>query len=276
MVELTEPHDQILADNALLIKIELSPSVQAKFSNILSIDKESLKLGKELRKKSIEKAIGLEIGPSQDARVLHPVWNGNGYEVGLGKPGKEAITTRSRVNKNDMWPYVRSDAGVISKDATFRMIFKELEHMHNKSRYALELLACLLVRDAYLLDHKEVDGKIIYSPPQAIVDEISKDIPQIFGIPLEAFLRYLDAIALNEDVKYYTLGEDRGKAYGTSAGRPNNLLTCAYLIAVLLGRAELVDFAYGFSRMKGVSAIPLKKAKECFPLLSIKEKDEDI
>jgi hypothetical protein len=96
----------------------------------------------------------------------------------------------------------------------------------------------------------------------------------MYGVPLEVFLRYIDTIALNEEVKYHTKGIARGKPYGKGAGRENNLLTCARLIAVLLKRESLVDFADGFSRNRGVSTLSLSRARELFPMLNEPEKDE--
>lgn len=242
----------------------------------LIIDKAQLKEAKSLRNQSISNAVSLEKGKNQENMILHVVWSDGKYEVGLGKPGKEAKESRTNINPNDMWPFVRAKSGqYVVESATFKNVFKELEHMHAKSKYALELLACLLARSALMLDHEMVDGKVAYNPPKDVIDEIKKDIPTAYKISLEAFMHYLDAIALNEDVKYKTKGDLRGKPYGNQAGRPNNLMTCAHLIAVLLGRAELVDFAYGFSTMRGVSGLSLGRAKKYFPMLAGEEKEEE-
>lgn len=233
----------------------------------LLIDRIALKAAKEIRDKSIQDAIALEGGPSQEEQVFHVFWKEGEFEVGVGKPGKEADRKGELTNKNDMWPYIRQNGSLKVESATFKDVFRDLQHAANKSRRALELLGCLFVRSASMLDHEEKSGKVIYVPPVEILEEIKKDVSTLFGVPLEAFLQYTEMIALNEDVKYHTRGEARGKPFGPGAGRKNNLLTCAHLIAVLLGRAELVDFAYGFSMMRGVSPITMKKAKICFPLL---------
>ncbi|MDD5068204.1 MAG: hypothetical protein PHS53_00750 [Candidatus Pacebacteria bacterium] len=245
--------------------------MKLKLNAILRLDKKGLKDAKALRIKSIEDAITLPAGPSQKARIYHKLWIGGGYEVGVGKPGKE--TERKDANINDMWPYMRKGEDFEPKSASFRDIFHELEQMVNKSRESLELLACLLARSALMLDHEIKDNRVVYNPSLQIIQEIQKDIPSVFNVPLEVFLHYLDVIALNEDVKYHTKGRSRGKLYSPNAGRPNNLLTCAHLIAVLLGRSGLVDFAYGFSQQRGVSALSSKKIKECFPMLNDKSED---
>ena len=196
--------------------------------------------------------------------------------MGAGKPGKEAKEGRALPNSNDMWPYVKKNGSFPGNDATFANIFREFEHMEKKSVHSLELLGSLLVRSAYMLDHVQSEIDIVYAPPQDIVEEISRDIPLALGFPLIVFLQYIDTIALNEDVKYYTKGIDRGKPYGTGAGRQNNLLTCARLIAVLLHRESIVEFADGFSRNRGVSAMSFARSKECFPYLKENSKDKEL
>lgn len=234
---------------------------------ILSIDRAALKVAKGLREKSINDAIILETGPSKEKRKFHTLWKLGKFEVGVAKPGKEVDRKGDQANSNDMWPYIKEGGSFKAESATFRDVFRDLQHAANKSRRALELLGCLFVRSAFMLDHETKDDRIIYTPPKIILEEIEKDVATLYGVPLDVFLQYVEMIALNEEVKYYTKGKARGKPYGAGAGRKNNLLTCAHLIAVLLGRAELIDFAYGFSMMRGVSPITTKKARIFFPML---------
>lgn len=234
---------------------------------LLELDPAQIRAAKALRAKSIEDAVSLAAGPSRSDMQHHVLWEGDGYEVGVGKPGKE--TERKNPNPYDMWPFIRKDGRFEERSASFGDIFHELEHMSNKSRYSLELLGCLLARSALMLDHAEENGRVIYRPSTVVLDEIKKDIPLMFHVPLGVFLHYLEMIALNEDVKYQKNLNAKGKSYSKSAGRPNNLLTCAHLIAVLLGRAGIVDFAYGFAQQRGVSAIKLAQLPSCFPLLEL-------
>ncbi|MEK7514603.1 MAG: hypothetical protein AAB587_02165 [Patescibacteria group bacterium] len=233
---------------------------------LLIVTKEALKAAQKLREKSIEDAIALESGSSPAEKKFHPLWTSDKFEVGVGKPGKEVERKGELANTNDMWPYIKEGGSFKEESATFRSIFRELEHLV-RSRRTLELLGSLFVRSAFMLDHEVKEGRITYVPPQKVLEEIRKDVLQVYGVPLEVFLQYVEAIALNEEVKYYTRGKARGKSYGPGAGRQNNLLSCAHLVAVLLGRAGLVDFAYGFAMMRGVSPISIKKAKVCFPML---------
>jgi len=238
---------------------------KGKLNALLRLDKAAIKAAKALRTKNIEDAVALSQGPSRENMNFHALWSAGGYEVGVGKPGKE--TERKDSNPNDMWPYIKKDGQFAVESASFLTISREMQHMKNKSRHALELLACLFVRSSYMLDHAEHNGRVVYKPPAEILAEIKKDIPTAYGVPIEVFLQYLEAIALNEDVKYTTKGQLRGKPYGPGSGRMNNLSSCAHLIAVLLERADLIDYAYGYSQMRGVSPLTFKGALEHFPLL---------
>ena len=117
-----------------------------------------------------------------------------------------------------------------------------------------------------MADYKEIEtGKWRYSPPSSIIEELRNNIDKIYGVPPLVFLHYLNALALNEDVKYFTLGYDITK----DTGRRNNLLTCVNLIGVFLDRVSIVDFAGSFSRQPaGISAISQRKMREIFPLLN--------
>jgi len=239
----------------------------------LATNKQEIKGAAELRTKSIDDAVGLSTGPSRLELYYHDLWSHGEYVVGVAKPGKE--TERKNPNVNDMWPYIKKGDVFEDKSATFDDIFKELEHMGNGSKYALELLGCLLARSAFMLDHRIEQDRVVYTPPTEVVAEIEKYFPRMFNVPLPVFLQYLEAIALNEDVKYQRRLNQRGKPYGRDAGRPNNLLTCAHLISVLLGRTGMVSFATGFAKQRGVSAIRGKALAHAFPMLDLGKEDLD-
>jgi hypothetical protein len=240
------------------------------FNKYLQFNREDVLSAEEIRVKSIDNALLLKKGPSRKSMIHHVLWSTGNYEVGVGKPGKETETANKvNPNVNDMWPFIKKNGSFVEKSASFSDIFSELEHMANHSRYSLELLGCLLVRSAFMLDHEIIDKQIVYKPPKEVLLEIRKDITQMFGVPLEVFLQYLDLIALNEDVKYQRRLNTKGKPYGKNAGRPNNLLTCAHLIAVLLGRTGIVRFATGFAQQRGVSAISYTQAQAYFPMVAV-------
>ena len=235
---------------------------------LLKIVRDEVTAAKVLRARSIQEAIALPRGASTEEKVYTKLWESGEYEVGVGKPGKE--TKRETPNVNDMLPYIKKNGqSATIKDASFLDIFREIERVAGKSASALELLGCLLIRSAYMLDHVVEQERVVYKPPQTIVEVIEKEIPSMFGVPTHVFLQYLDTIALNEDVKYYTLGLTKEKPYGPDAGRKNNLLTCAHLVAHLMQKTGVIDFGYRFAQRRGVSPLSEAEARLFFPHLAI-------
>lgn len=227
-----------------------------------------------IRKALIEEAIKFPSSNDVDKKHYTDLYNCDGYSLCLGKPGKEFFEDKLRHksgtlgnNMNDMTPTIRLNGEKVNKIGTFSEIFLQFQ-MTLPDTHALELIACLCVRNAFTLDHKEI-GKGIwrYSPPQIIIDELKTSIGNKLGEPIEVFLNYLELIALNEDVKYYTLGHD----IYNGAGRQNNLLTYANLIGVLLGKVDFLRFAAGLTfPPTGLNPISIKNAIELFPPLAPK------
>lgn len=243
----------------------------------------SLNLPKELtppkvagvkRLASVEEAISWPSGPDADHKEPTMIFSRGRYTVRLSKPGKEASPDYDRAtykdkskgnNPNDMRPEIAIDGKVIEKNATFTDIFGELFKLHEASQEGIELMACLLARNAFMADHVEIkQGVWRYSPSQDAIAKLNKTIPLLYDVPIEVFLHYLDALALNEDTKYHTLGYDITK----DTGRKNNLLTCVKLIGVLLEQISFADFAGGLISRRGVSPITLTKMYEIFPELA--------
>jgi len=123
-----------------------------------------------------------------------------------------------------------------------------------------------MFRSAFMLDHEEIEpGCWRYSPPDDVMTEIEKWTPAAANVPIQVFLQLIDTLALNEDVKYQTLGYEIQKG----VGRRNNLATCAHIVAVFLGRASLVRFAGTLARPpSGVAPLSRKAAEQAFPLLA--------
>jgi hypothetical protein len=143
-----------------------------------------------------------------------------------------------------------------------------LESIGKASPYALELLGCLLFRSAFLLDHKKQNPDSIeeiyrYCPNEEVVKKIAEAIPDAYGVPPEVFLHYLDAIALNEDVKYYSKGRNLERE---SVGGRNNLLTYVKIITVLSGKQSLSEITGPLLR-SGVNPISQQGAIESLPHL---------
>ena len=246
----------------------------AEKNKILSVSKKEIKEARDKRIERVEKAISYKKGSSQKNKLRYLLWESNKYMVVVDKPGKEAAKNYNMCkykdgskgnNPNDMYPTIIFDGEEINDGLkSFSEVFEVLFSLRKHDK-ALELIACLLFRSAFMVDHKkEKDGLWKYNPPQKIVNEISKDVKNLKGIPILTFLHYLDAIGLNEDVKYYTLGYD----IRNGTGRRNNMMTCVSLIAVILERYSIAKFAGYFARPPvGISAISQKKAVELFPYL---------
>lgn len=244
------------------LKINEKFSRNQDFNQKVKEKKEALILkGKELPGQSEKGNYDYHIAwQSQDGR----------YKVGVGKYGKEyylqSITWKDGHkgnNPNDMRPTVWVDGAEMEFDGSFDHVFNFFQQVSHADTRALEILGCLMFRNAYLLDH---DEELNYRPSQEAIDYINSVIPEYEGISVEAYLHYLEMIAWNEDVKYHTLGYD----VHTGTGRRNNMLTYAHIIAILLGKGSLSKLCSSFSRPPvGVSPIPQGLAKEVFTDLEI-------
>lgn len=214
----------------------------------------------------VQEAIGWATGTREDPAFTRIVRLGT-YDVGVRKPGKEADGTGDRQNANDMLPTILVDGKVYEYAPGFATIFESLQDLGvGRNNLALELIGCLLFRSAFLLDHDQMEpGVWRWRPPESVQNEIEKWTSSVGDVPVMVFLNLIEALALNEDVKYQTLGYDITKG----VGRRNNLGTCAHIIAVFLGRASLVRFAGALARPpSGVAPISRKAAEEAFPLLA--------
>ena len=204
---------------------------------------------------------------TRDEQIFTRLISVSGYDVGVRKPGKEAEWDPPRQNPNDMLPTIRKDGMVIEYAPGFTAIFEVLQDLGvGRNNLALELIGCLLFRSAYMLDHEEMEpGCWRYAPPPTVVTEIERWTPSAANLPIQVFLHLIEALALNEDVKYDTLGYDIQKG----VGRRNNLSTCAHIVAVFLGRASLVRFAGTLARPpSGVAPMSRTAAEASFPLLA--------
>lgn len=245
--------------------------MQDNLDAILYVDTKSIsqKLVYPKRKARIDEAISWHVGTESSPRY-YTTWKNKDYRVALAKPGKEAFKNYSGMNNpNDMKPTIFFKNKNLNKSATFQDIVQHLEIVSEKHSYALELLGCLLFRSAFLLDHTTQisdSSKSIYKycPNMVVVGKIGAEVPHIYDVPVDVFLQYLDAIALNEDVKYSTKGYDLSTK---NVGGKNNLLTYVNLIAVISGKKPLYTLSGPLLR-SGVSAITLKDAFNALPHLA--------
>lgn len=219
----------------------------------------------ELRKKQalIGKAIAFSGDEPQENMIFTKVWeDAEGvYSVCFGKYGKEYYRT-GRKNINDMAPTIFKENKKCEYDASFRAVFRLVENLKKENKEdCLILLGCLFIRNAFLVDHVEEGDEIVYKIPAAALNYLKENVGNHAGIPIEAFLMYMEAIAWQEDVKYTTLG----KAITSDVGRKNNMLTYARFVACLLGRSSYAEMLNRFSM--GVSALPKGEIATTFPEL---------
>ncbi len=232
----------------------------------------AIKVAGPKRMARIIEAIGWPSG-SQNTLRYQSLWEGYGYSIKLGKPGKEAAVDYMNCryldghkgnNPNDMRPSIFRNGVLVEQHlASFIDIFDEMQKFNDSDPIAIEIIGCLLFRSAYMLDHVEVrTGIWRYQPAEQVVQALQRRLPVAEGVPVEAFLHFLDALAWNEDVKYYTLGYD---VIRKGTGRKNNLLTCANLIGVLLNKVRISKFAGTFGRPPvGISPISNLEAFRVF------------
>ena len=220
-------------------------------------------LARPRRLAAIHEADGWPAGPNPENPVLKTVYSGGVYEVCLGKPGKEWSREGQTQNLYDMLPCVRKEGKRLDYTPSFGDIFGALQKLGRADEVSLELLGCLFVRSAFMLDHEKLAAGWRFSPPEEVLRDVEARTPQAGGIPVGVFLQLVDALAWNEDVKYFHRNGDI-----SNTGRPNTLMTCAHIIAVMLGRAELVSFANALSRGRGVAPLPQQRARGLFPPLS--------
>jgi hypothetical protein len=210
------------------------------------------------------------------------IYNIDGYSLGFHKPGKEFFRS-SRQNINDMQPYIIKNNEKVEIDESFAQIWKSFSQI-NKDKELLHIIGCIFYRNAYLMDHREHNGRTrLFLPSESIrfLGDFS-----LSGIPINIYLHYLDLIATNEDVKYYTKAlvsdnktykgktkEQRRTTFSSNGvGRRNTLLTFCNVISVIFGldnetnhTTHWAKFAAGMGN--GVCPIQLKNALEVFPHL---------
>lgn len=244
--------------------------MEIRFDEILKIEGNppSQKKIFDKRMNRINEAKRWPVGTFQN-KEYHFIWRNGVFSVGLGKPGKESTRDSGytgELNPYDMRPDLFKNDENINIAATFGDVVEELEQVAKVEKYCVELLGVLMFRSAFLLDHKaETDelGNTVYryKPNMEVVDYISSRIPSIAGVSLEAFLQYLDAIALNEDVKY----EFKGKNLSVdNTGGKNNYLTYVMIIGVITGDLPISSIAQKLLKTN-VSAITIKDAMRILP-----------
>jgi len=228
------------------------------------------------REASIREAIGWPTGTDRDHQVNTSIWASEQFTVQLGKPGKEAFRS-SKTNKHDMLPGIFEGGRRLGYTPTFEDVWFTFERWAQNDAAVVDLFGCLLFRAAYMLDHTEMSPNVWrYAPPASVIAEIDrrKTVASVAGrhVPARVLLQFIEALALNEDVKYHTLAEDLQPGTGMSRinggiGRTNSLSTSVHVIAVLLRRRPIVGLIERLGRSQGMAPLDPASAKAVFELL---------
>lgn len=217
------------------------------------------------RLQAVDEAKAWPKGADKEHQSFERLYDIGGWELGLGKPGKEASRKR-RPNENDMTPTVwRRGEQVSGTPALFQEVWAIYEGMARADDWdALEVCGRLLFRNAFLLDHApDAAGHLRYRPPSAAIDFLTGRTVGGTDIPLDILHHFIELIALNEDVKYSTLKKDSGAAYDLAkTGRPSSLITAVHFILMLFGQATMAELVAWTSRGRGVSTIRHSDARE--------------
>lgn len=209
------------------------------------------------------------------------------YKIVLDKFGKQHYNAPSAkevsntpyedfvngINPHDMRPSIYTDE-MVEMDLSFKLIFDLLASLKNQNKEKeLVALGILMIRNALLLDHTILPDNYIYSPNSEVISYLKRNINDYCEFDIETLLHYIDAIALNEDIKYSVIKDKKGKSYdikdlGLGIGRTNNVLTYVHIIAFLLGRASLSKLLADYSRIPaGVAPLPLSQSMPLFNTL---------
>lgn len=234
---------------------------------------------KPRRTAAVSEAISWPRGESQEAQIATTLYThtddfGYRWAIHLSKPGKEAFR-QTRNNPNDMIPRITRDDIEIPYGEAFAGIWNEIENISRtgNGQFAIELIARFVVASAFMVCHEEV------SPDSGIWRISTSESMQRFytdlegctrtttyiqgNIPLRVFLFLIEAIALQEDVKYFTLNQNQ---FVGSQGRVNTLNTTAGVIRYLGGKQSISWLVGGLSRNPpGVFNLTQDQLREYFP-----------
>ena len=187
--------------------------------------------------------------------------------IRMKKPGKEFDRPGEDKNLLDMTPSVFRGEADLRVRPTFRKLYVPMEQMARQDPGGAEAVGALFVRAAYMIDHKEIaPGSWRYRPPEVALQFVESRTPELLGLPFRVALHLLDAIALNEDVKYVGTGRYELE---DGVGRPNNLLTSAHAVAALMNRVSVAGFVGDLLQIPRMIA-PIKAADvdSAFPVLT--------
>ena len=212
-----------------------------------------------------------------------------GETVSIQFPGKESDSKRKTVFKYDFRPKVMLADGSYAEDLTFFQIWQALFENIPSTENGRAILGVIFYRMAFMIDYVEHSplGLTSLSEPSSSGCPLSgyhgidfeslkphlKDVVTDMkwaGMSFEAFLRYNDLLALNEDVKYWYRATNIKKTLwkADAVGRVNTMLTHLSVIGFHSNKMHFASLIERFSRSKGVCAAkPAEAAAICSPYL---------
>lgn len=201
-----------------------------------------------------------------------------GEKLWIQYPGKETLTGKPWDFRPKMFIQKKNE---LMPDLAFPDIWDDLSDIHTENPEALQALAAVLFRMAYMEGYdKETrtcyfddinpeteqivnKGKVditFYSPrfhPE-IIDALQDEIGCIRGASLEAYLLYNDLLVQNEDCKYYYRDTfEKNVKWDSKIGRRNTLLTHLSVIEYIQRNAKFSAIMNRFQRGRGVAPITL-------------------
>ena len=154
-----------------------------------------------------------------------------------------------------MKPVLMHNGQWVQLDESFQHFFTYIDDLFAVQKIdALLHISELLLRNAYMFEHRLINGLLTFSPNPQLIKTITDDVGELLPptkdgntIPIEPYLHYLDGIAHNEDVKYHERPWEYEGMTGIhnvldkGTGRENNQLTLVLYINVVLGRIVIED-----------------------------------
>jgi hypothetical protein len=201
-----------------------------------------------------------------------------GEKIWIQYPGKETLTGKPW----DFRPKMYMQAtGEFMPDLAFPDIWDDLADIHTGNPEALQVLAAVLFRMAYMegyaketriceyddvnvetsevINHGEIE--ITFYVPKfnsEIILALQNEIGSLRGASLEGYLLYNDLLVQNEDCKYYYRDTyEKNMEWNSAIGRRNTLLTHLSVIEYIQGNAKFSAIMNRFQRGRGVAPITL-------------------
>ena len=211
-----------------------------------------------------------------------------GETISIKYPGKESASGRKKVYEYDFRPKVRLKDGSYADDLTFFQIWEALYQKMTSSHEGRAILGVIFYRMAYMVDYvsfRPGELNALHEPGSAslpLSGYLGLDFQLLkpalgdwsegtdwAGMSLEAFLRYNDLLALNEDTKYWYRSVKFKKEDwdADGVGRVNTMLTHLSVVGFHSNKIRFSTMIGRFSR-NGVCASSKKESISiCAPYL---------